>query len=180
MRDFLFTFRLHFITYHFIYIYCSFLLFPPPLSLARSLPLSLTKCVEEHGVNPFLFNQKIEGLFWLLSPLAPAVLASVSSTPITFSTNYSSWWTCSRKFSSPQKGTVMSFFFLLKSTHKSNPQGIDLWLKVKQTYAIFELLCFLFFFLLDIHMPQIQLLLTQITWFAQHGIFLLFCLVSFL
>lgn len=95
--------------------FCSFLsplscYLPPPSSLSFSPslahvpslsvrpPLSLMKCVEESGVGPFLFNQNSERLFWLLSPLAPEVLAPVSCTQITYSENYCAWRTSLQVF----------------------------------------------------------------------------------
>lgn len=84
---------------------CSFPLYSPSTLIS-------VMCVEESGVGPFLLSQKMERLFWLLSPLAPEVLAPVSCTQISYSENYCSWRTSLQFFSLQfQEGT--EFLFLL-------------------------------------------------------------------
>lgn len=81
-------------------------LFPPPSVHS----LSPMKRVEESGIGPILFNQNTERLFWLLSPLAPEVFASVSCTQITFSENYCALRTSLKKKPSFPGKTVVFFF----------------------------------------------------------------------
>lgn len=92
------AFKLYLIPYRSLYLLRLFLpsLFPPSSRLM--------KCVEESGVAPFLLNQKMERLFWLLSPLAPEVLAPVSCTQISYSKNYCTWRTSLKGFFFPIPG----------------------------------------------------------------------------
>lgn len=103
-------------------------LFPPP----SVHPLSPMKRVEESGIGPILFNQNTERLFWLLSPLAPEVFASVSCTQITFSENY-----CALRTSLKKKALISrkdsSVFFLdfesiLLLISCGNPLETGLWI----------------------------------------------------
>lgn len=50
------------------------------------------------GLGSFLLHQKMERLFWLLSPLAPEVSAPVSCTQISYSENCCSWRTSLQVF----------------------------------------------------------------------------------
>lgn len=103
-------------------------LFPPP----SVHPLSPMKRVEESGISPILFNQNTERLFWLLSPLAPEVFASVSCTQITFSENYCALRTSLKKKPSFPGKTVVFFFLdfesILLLISCGNPLETGLWI----------------------------------------------------